>query len=65
MKKGTLLITRDAKKIYQVAGRWGKDIVILPMSDEDDQVLIYGAGELDSLIADGHFRKLHETGVTV
>jgi len=60
MKKGTLLRTRSSKNIYQIIGRWDKDIVLMPTSETDDQVLIYGPGELDRLIEDGHFRILPE-----
>ena len=60
MKKGTLLRSKDGNKIYQVIGRWDKDIVLMPTSETDDQVLIYGTSELEGLIAEGHFRILHE-----
>ena len=60
MKKGTLLITKGSNKIYQIVGRWGEDIVLMPTSETDDQVLIYGSGELDGLIEKEHFRILYE-----
>ena len=60
MKKGTLLTTKGGNKIYQIIGRWDKDIVLMPTSETDDQVLIYGPSELEGLIAEGHFRILPE-----
>jgi len=62
MKKGTLLISKGGG-FYQVIGKWGKDIVLMPTSETDEQVLIYGAGELDGLITAGRFRILHEMPV--
>ena len=54
MKKGTTIACRDGKK-YTVAGRWDKDIVLAPVDEKDDQVLIYGGSELVGLINAGHF----------
>ena len=65
MQMGEFLLTKDGKRAYQYVGRWDKDIVLAPVIEGSDQVLIYGAAELDGLISTGHFRKLHKTGVTV
>lgn len=65
MQKGDFLLTKDVKKVYQIVGRWDKDIVLAPVSEDTDQVLIYGAAELEGLISEGHFRKLHKTGIKV
>src|SRR5450756_698577 len=54
MKKGTCITRRDGKE-YTVAGRWDKDIVLAPVDEKDDQVLIYGEIELAGLVETGHF----------
>lgn len=64
MKKGTFLIAKSGNQIYQVVGRWDKDIVLMPTQGNDEQVLIYGAVELENLIAEGRFRRLYDTGIT-
>jgi len=60
MKKGAYIITNGGKHVYQIIGRWGKEIVLAPVSDNDDQVLIYTASELDTLISEGKFNRLHK-----
>lgn len=60
MKKGTLLKTERGDLTYQVIGRWDKDIVLMPICETDDQVLIFGPGELDELIEKGRLRILQE-----
>ncbi len=55
MKKGTLLTIGNGKKIYQVVGRYGKDIVLAATSENGDEVLIYGPTELQGLIDEKHF----------
>lgn len=58
MKKGDAFITKDEKKIYFMVGRWGNDIVLASTDTDSDEVLIYGASELEGLISEGRFRKL-------
>ncbi|OXS26587.1 MAG: hypothetical protein BI182_02445 [Acetobacterium sp. MES1] len=55
MNKGTLLITGNKKKVYQVVGRYGKDIVLADTSENGDEVLIYGPTELQGLIYEKRF----------
>ncbi len=55
MKKGTLLTIGNGKKIYQVVGRYGKDIVLAATSENGDEVLIYGPTELQGLIDEKRF----------
>jgi len=65
MQKGDFFISRDKEKIYQIVGRWGKDVVLVPLDDADEQVLMYTASELEELISIGQFGKLHPTGIKV
>ncbi len=60
MKKGAYILSKDGKSAYQIAGFWGKDVVLAPVNDDDDQVLIYTASELDTLISEGKFSRLHK-----
>jgi hypothetical protein len=65
MKKGDFLITKTSEKIYQIVGRWDKDLVLAPVSSDDEQVLIYTASELETLISTGKLSKLYKTGIKV
>ena len=65
MKKGDAFITKDERKIYFMVGRWGSDIVLASTDNDSDEVLIYGAAELEGLISEGRFRKLFNTGINV
>ncbi len=60
MKKGAYILSKDGKHAYYIAGFWGKDIVLAPVNDDDDQVLIYTATEIETLISEGKFSKLHK-----
>ncbi|OFV69195.1 MULTISPECIES: hypothetical protein [Acetobacterium] len=55
MNKGTLFTTGNKKKVYQVVGRYGKDIVLADTSENGDEVLIYGPTELQGLIDEKRF----------
>jgi hypothetical protein len=65
MKKGDYLIKRNSNKIYVIAGRWDKDIVLADTDEDSEEILIYGAAELEGLISGGHFGKLHKTGIKI
>lgn len=64
MKKGDFLISKG-KVIYQIVGRWRKDIVLAATDDESDEVLVYSSSELEELIAEGYFRNHYNTGIKV
>ncbi len=64
MQKGDFLISKSKIK-YQIVGRWGKDIVLGAADDDKDEVLIYAPSELEELISEGYFRKLHNTGIMI
>jgi len=65
MKKGDLYITKDSKNIFEVVGRWCGDFVLANTNETSDDVLIYGASEIEELLGEGYFRKLHKTGIKV
>jgi hypothetical protein len=65
MKKGEVYITKNGDKFYFIVGRWDGEIVLASLENESDEVLIYGPAEFEGLIAEGGFRKLHETGTKV
>ncbi|NTW70660.1 MAG: hypothetical protein HGA49_00245 [Eubacteriaceae bacterium] len=60
MKKGELFRLNNTDSIYQVAGKWDLCIVLMPVSEKDDQVLVYELDELEALIREGRFRILHK-----
>lgn len=64
MKKGEVLIYKSGR-VYQIAGRWDRDVVLSPVEEDDEQVLVYTASELETLISEGKFRKLHKTELKV
>jgi hypothetical protein len=51
--------------VYQIVGRWDRSVVLAPVSDDDERVLIYTASEVEELIAEGQFGRLHKTGFKV
>ena len=63
MRKGDFLIKRGSDKIYVIAGRWDKDIVLVDTDEDSEDILIYGAAELEGLISAGNFGKLYKTGI--
>jgi len=65
MRKGDCFITRDSTAIYRLVGRWNGEVVLASISDDDEEVLICSALEMEKLIATGHFRKLYPTGIKV
>lgn len=60
MKKGTLLVTGNGKKTYQIVGRWDRALVLADVSGNDDQVLIYEPDELQGLVDEKIFVILNE-----
>jgi hypothetical protein len=65
MKKGDFLIAKGSAKVYQIVGRWDRSVVLAPAGEDDEQVLIYTASELEELIAERQFSKLYKTGFKV
>jgi hypothetical protein len=63
MKKGDYIVNKQGNKVYQMVGRWGREIVLAIANEDSEEVLVYGAKELEEMIAEGWFRKLHRTEV--
>jgi len=45
-------------KIYEIAGKWGRDYILSPVNDEDDICLIYSLGEMEDFISSRDFKRL-------
>ncbi|MBW8382225.1 MAG: hypothetical protein K0M69_06870 [Youngiibacter sp.] len=65
MKKGDFLITKNGNATCKIIGKWGSDIILENISGPDEDVMMYSETELQSLIEEGTFRKLHPTGTKV
>lgn len=65
MKKGDFLVTKNGKTICKIIGKWGSDFILDNINEEHQDVMMYGEAELQSLIEEGTFRKLHPTGIKV
>lgn len=65
MKKGDLFTTKDGKTIFEIVGRWCGEIVLANTNEASEDVLIYGASEIEELLDEGYFRKLHKTGMKI
>jgi hypothetical protein len=44
-------------KVYEIAGRWEGSIVLSPVDTQDDQCLLYTAGEMKELLQTGGLQK--------
>lgn len=49
MKKKDKLRLKSNGKIYEVAGYWSRDIVLIPKDKNDEQCLIYSENEIEEL----------------
>ena len=65
MKNGDFLITKNSQTICKIIGKWGSDIILENISEPDEDVMMYSETELETLIKEGTFRKLHPTGTKV
>ena len=43
-------------KVYEIVGKWCRNIVLSPNDVSDAECLIYAAGELDELIETSHLK---------
>lgn len=46
IKRKDILITKRGKKAYEVVGRTGRDIVLAPLDENDEECLIYSENEI-------------------
>ena len=45
-------------KAYEIAGRWGKDFILSPIKESDDECLIYTPSEMEEFLETGHFKRV-------
>ena len=45
-------------KVYEIAGRWGKDFILSPIKERDDECLIYTPSEMEEFLETGHFKRV-------
>lgn len=57
MKKKQRFIATYNNKVYEIAGRWEGSIVLSPVDAQDDQCLLYTAGEMKELLQTGGLQK--------
>ena len=57
MKKKERFTVAHNDKFYEVAGRWEDAIVLSPVDPEDDNCLIYTAGEIAEFLLTGRLQK--------
>ncbi len=59
MIKGDIFKIKNEERFFMFAGYFGDDLVLTPMSEDEDQVLIYSRSEMSDFISSGYFSKLH------
>lgn len=57
IQKGDRFRTTYSNQVYEVAGRWDRSIVLMPINSKDEECLIYSAGEIEELLETGRFAK--------
>ena len=55
MKKGLILMLSGNYCLYKIVGRYGTNLVLLPLDEEKDQVLILEPDMLKEFIENGEF----------
>lgn len=48
-------------RVYEIAGKWGSDLILAPVKDSDDECLIYTPGEMQDFLETGHFKRVGGT----
>ncbi|MFY9282862.1 MAG: hypothetical protein WAO56_01950 [Miniphocaeibacter sp.] len=59
MIKGDIFKIRDKERFFMFVGYFGADLVLAPMNEDEDQVLIYSRSEMNDFISTKYFIKLH------
>lgn len=57
IKKGEIYKTAYSNKLYIVAGRWGRDVILSPIEAEDEECMAYSETEIEDLLKEGKFIK--------
>jgi hypothetical protein len=45
-------------KVYEIAGKWGRDFILAPIEEADDECLIYTLGEMVEFLETGYFKRV-------
>jgi len=49
---------RSGGKVYEIAGKWDRDIILAPLEESDDECLIYTLGEMEEFLETGYFTRV-------
>lgn len=55
IKKGDRFKVVKSGKVYEVAGRWGGDYILSQVEANDEQCMVYTAGEVQEFFEEGSF----------
>ena len=59
MKKGDIYKIDGLERFFQMVGFFGNDFVLVPMNEEEEQVLIYCGEEMSDFIKSGYFTRIN------
>ena len=45
-------------KVYEIAGKWGRDLILAPTEENDDECLIYTPGEMEEFLETEYFKRV-------
>jgi len=45
-------------KVYEIAGKWGRDYILVPIEEADIECLIYTPGEMEEFLETGYFKRV-------
>lgn len=58
LKKKDRIKTSYNGKIYELAGRWQGYFIFSPVDAEEDECMMYSAGDIEELLETGEFTKV-------
>lgn len=59
MKKGDIFKINGKEKFMQLVGYWGEDLILAPMGEKEDQVMVCSPEDIREYIDSGFLSKLH------
>jgi hypothetical protein len=45
-------------KVYEIAGKWGRDFILAPIEESDEECLIYTLGEMEEFLETEYFKRV-------
>ena len=57
IQKGDRFKAAYSKQSYVIVGKWGVNLVLAPTAKDNDECLIYSAGEIEELVTDAKFKE--------